>query len=199
MKWYPDYDKENKNTFEDEKESYDNDKDYCQKINPLKSLKSTRNQIHGIFVGCCMHSICYGFHLMETPEGRKDFFYVLYKYWSKEKIDSTTFIYDFFCSALEYMLNREPLLFQNIWGKIDKFHSGSHKCSELYDIRKYLNQKATGNTSIMESLNSFLSHFKSQTAYMKQETFIKFLKVILGFRNYFINTKLQNKKLFFSM
>jgi hypothetical protein len=36
-----------------------------------------KNMISGMFVGCCVHQVCYGFHLMLEPEGRKDVMKVL--------------------------------------------------------------------------------------------------------------------------
>src|SRR5262249_46457422 len=63
----------------------------------------------GIFFGVCIHRVCYGFHIMKEPEGRKDLFYVLMRYWPKENLDNLTVLYDFYCQTDEYLLNRYEL------------------------------------------------------------------------------------------
>ena len=55
-----------------------NDKDSvnCRK----KDTKmSARKLTYGIFSLLCQHHVCYGFHIMQTPEGRNDLFCVLYE------------------------------------------------------------------------------------------------------------------------
>lgn len=81
------------------------------------------------------------------------------------------------------MLNREPKLFEHVKVLIDIFHKlSNHKCGECWDIRKY-EQHNQVNTEAQEQLNSFLGEFRSQCAYMKQTTFMKFIAIILGVRN----------------
>jgi hypothetical protein len=94
-KWYPKYDVPNSFAFESDEAETATNKDLCGK----KSTGSGRNQTHGIFVGCCMHGVCYGMHLMKDAEGRKDLFWVLYRYWPKEALDDAIIIYDFMCSG----------------------------------------------------------------------------------------------------
>ncbi len=36
---------------------------------------------------------------MSSPEGRKDVFYVLQRYWPQNALDNVILIYDFACSA----------------------------------------------------------------------------------------------------
>ena len=45
-----------------------------------------------------------------------------------------------------------------------------------------------------ETLNAFLQKFHNQCAFMKQETFMKFLELILTVRNYLMTSKLQAAK-----
>lgn len=47
-------------------------------------------QTYGVFAGWCPHGVCYGFHFMFDPEGRKDLFSVIYKYWPEEQLKDTT-------------------------------------------------------------------------------------------------------------
>lgn len=123
---------------------------------------------------------------MGTPEGRKDIFYVLYRYWPQEALDKLIWIYDFACQAEEYMLNREPLVFQHSRGFIDKFHFANHRCNSMWDINLFPLYKST-NTSIMESNNRFMNQFRAQLPYMTQTRAVDFCKFILGIRNYWIN------------
>ena len=67
----------------------------------------------GIFVSCCIHTICYGFHMMFGPEGRKDVMKVLYERYPQDALDNLLRIYDFSCQAAEYCANRFVLLCNN--------------------------------------------------------------------------------------
>ena len=59
----------------------------------------------GLFVGCCLHAVVYGFHMMVQPEGRKDLMKVLFERFPKEVLDQLCVVFDFNCQAAEYMLN----------------------------------------------------------------------------------------------
>lgn len=66
---------------------------------------NSKNLIPGIFICVCRHQvnicavfstknlqICYGFHLMTDPEGRKDLFYTLYERWPADKLKQLTVV-----------------------------------------------------------------------------------------------------------
>jgi hypothetical protein len=130
--------------------------------------------------------------LMSSPEGRKDVFYVLQRYWPQNALDNVILIYDFACSADEYMLNREPFLFAKMRPFIDEFHSKGHLCEELYNLLFFPHEKNI-NSSSMESLNKFAQLFRPQLAYMHQKIAVQFLNFIMGAHNYYINKKLQQQ------
>jgi hypothetical protein len=54
----------------------------------------------GCFEGGCLHTVCYGLHMMLTPEGRKDLFKVCYERFPKEVLDELNVIFDFGCQVL---------------------------------------------------------------------------------------------------
>ena len=54
---------------------------------------------------CPMHGHCYGFHIIEGAEGRKDAFDSAYKYMEEAPEE---LYYDYSFSLNEYCLNREP-------------------------------------------------------------------------------------------
>ena len=81
-----------------------------------------KNTIAGLFVGCCIHQVCYGFHLMVEPEGRKDILKVLYERLPQEVLDNLTVVYDFSCQAAVYTTKREPELFARTKFLIDRYH-----------------------------------------------------------------------------
>ena len=91
----------------------------------------------GIFVGCCVHNICYSFHNMYAPEGRKDLFKVLYERMPVEVLKDLNVIFDFACQAAEYATNREPELFATTRFLIDRFHSHGHKCCDSWKVHLY--------------------------------------------------------------
>ena len=88
----------------------------------------------GLFVASCVHGVCYGFHHMVQPEGRKDLLKVLYERFPKEVLDCVHILYDFNCQAGEYMYNRFPDLFSAIRLFIDRFHAAFHKCADVFKL-----------------------------------------------------------------
>ena len=147
--------------------------------------------IAGTFVGCCPHTVSYGFHLMVDPEGRKDVMKVLYKRMPQEVLDKLCIVYDFGCQEAEYMLNREPNMFRKTRVFIDRFHAMSHKCSSVFKLQAYLTLKKLVSTS-SESLNTFLQKtLHTQAAFMKQETYVEMLGGILGVCNWFLNNEAE--------
>ena len=65
---------------------------------------------HSFLWFCPIHGHCYGFHLTDGAEGRKDPFASLVKYLEVQREE---IFYDFLCSLSEYSLNREPDLFKH--------------------------------------------------------------------------------------
>lgn len=91
-------------------------------------------------------------------------------------------IYDFACNALEYCLNREPLMFKHTKFLVDRFHYLGHKCSRLFSMDHYPHLQKI-NSSIMESINSFLQGFKPQLSQMNQKNFMTYLKHLIMSKN----------------
>lgn len=109
-----------------------------------------------------------------------------------KKLKDLRVIYDFACSADDYLLNRNPQLFKDTRPFIDTFHAAGHVCEHVYRLKNYPHLKTT-NTSSSESFNRFIQQFRSQVAYMKLEMATKYLLVIIGARNHIENKK-QRKK-----
>ena len=72
-----------------------------------------------------------------------------------------------------------------------RFHAYSHKCSGFWKLGNYPCDATTVSTS-SESLNAFIQNYRGMCVYMKQETFIVFLSVLIAIRNWYINIKLKN-------
>lgn len=143
----------------------------------------------GLFVGCCLHAVCYGFHSMVAPEGRKDLLKVLYERMPQEVLDQMHVLYDFNCQQGEYMLNRVPEMFSNIRLFIDRFHATSHKCASAFKLQAYPVFQELPSTG-SESLNLFLQHLHGQAPFMRQDTFVSIVRACVGLRNYIFNCRL---------
>lgn len=136
----------------------------------------------GILIATCRHGVPYGFHIMFDPEGRKDVFSVLYERMPEEILANLTVIYDFGCQLSEYILNREPNLFKWVIFFVDKFHKrANHKCKELFDLDSHPIMGFL-NSSTIESLNSYVQHFRRQVAGMKQETAMLYIAFMLALK-----------------
>jgi hypothetical protein len=157
----------------------------------------------GVMFGLCPHGIVYGFHLMAEPEGRKDIFYVIWRYWPKDMVDKLLIIFDFGCQQDEYFFNREPEFFARCRVFIDKFHGKGHTCSPLYHLTFYPTLQ-TINTSVVEQFNPFhnsfgyvylhvltLTYYSPQLSCMRSPIAVRFMKYVYGYRNKRNNQKLQ--------
>lgn len=162
---------------------------FCKKVetNNYESRKHTA----GMFVVSCLHGICYGYHNMLQPEGRKDFTKVLYERMPSEVLDGGLFaLYDFACQAAEYMYNRCPELVHGVEFKLDRFHGVSHKCAGVFKLHEFAVYQQLVSTGA-EILNDFLQLMHGQTPFMKQETKAIVLNGVVGIRNYLINDELE--------
>ena len=101
---------------------------------------------------CPNHWHCYGFHIVNGSEGRKDPAYSLYTHLS-EALE--ILFYDFTCGLEEYCLNREAGYFKNTRLYHNIFYGYSHGCSPLYSCKDLIVFGGI-NTSICEQFNSFL-------------------------------------------
>ncbi len=73
---------------------------------------------------------------------------------------------------------------------IDRFHSNNHVCASFWKLASYPGAAELVSTA-SESLNVFLQRFHSQCAYMRQDTFMKFLDLLVTIRNFLINVVLK--------
>ena len=96
----------------------------------LKSHKEDRNSCRklfsshpvltpGIFTLFCSHGVCYGFQILKQHESPRHPFELLStRFHSMPKY----VIYDNSCKLHQYIINREPVMFQNTTFLVDRFH-----------------------------------------------------------------------------
>ena len=99
-----------------------------------KRSYSTQKHTAGLFVASCLHAVCYGFHHIVQPEGRKDLLKVLYERFSQEVLDQLHVLYDFNCQAGEYLLNRVPHMFSKTRLFIDSCLPQVCRCVQVAGI-----------------------------------------------------------------
>ena len=105
---------------------------------------------------CPIHGQCYGSHLIDGGEGRKDPFSSLLKYLPTAPQD---IFYDFACQYSEYCLNREPQYFLNTRFWHDLFHSITHKCGKCFKSSRICGLVGI-NSEICEQFNSYMQCIK---------------------------------------
>ena len=124
---------------------------------------------------CPLHGHCYGFHIINGQEGRKDPACSLYNHLENAP---DVIYYDFACGLEEYFLNRESGYIKNTRFYHDIFHSYNHKCSHIYK-----SQLVTGlegvNSSICEQFNSFLQCIKGSARHMSQQRFMFYVQFMV--------------------
>ncbi len=124
---------------------------------------------------CPYHGHCYGFHLIEGGEGRKDPFSALLKY---KPTPPKEVFYDFACQFNEYCLNREPAFFK--WVRVwhDLFHGCNHKCVPCFKSTRVLGLQGL-NSEICEQFNSYLQSIKFTGSHLSQTHFMLFAQFMI--------------------
>ena len=161
---------------------YDKNKEYTEQCT-LKDRDCSK-QFPGVRKGgwsyvflwfCPDHQHCYGFHIINNAEGRKDPFCALYKYMEEPPHEV---FYDFACSLMEYSLNREPSYFRSVRFWHDVFHSRNHVCGPNYRSRRLSNLSSL-NTSICEQFNAHLKPLKYIASHLSQPHFTFLLQYFI--------------------
>jgi len=140
--------------------------------------------VGGLMVLWCRHSICVGFHIIPTSEGRNDVFSALYTQWPTAP---KVVVYDFACQLAPYCLLREPHFFRNTRFLVDQFHASGHtKCSKAssstYAMQFDPNLQVV-NTSAAEVGNSGAAKIRKSVSYMTQRHAIQYTKVYMDVMN----------------
>lgn len=65
---------------------------------------------------------------------------------------------------------------------VDRFHYCGHKCSKLFSMDHYPHLRGI-NSSILESINSFVQNFRQQLSQMSQRNYMLYLHYILMVKN----------------
>ena len=128
---------------------------------------------------CPSHGHCYGAHVVDGGEGRKDPAFSLYTH--KQTAPSVLF-YDFGCALDEYNLNRESGFFMNTKVYHDLFHSYNHVCSSVFKSSRIASLQHC-NTSNCEQFNSYLQKIKASARNMSQEHFMFYLQFFIHIWN----------------
>ena len=134
----------------------------CTKDYPYQSLGGFG---YMQFFFCPLHGHCYGFHLIDGAEGRKDVFAALFKY--KPTAPKEMF-YDFACQLSEHCLNREPGYFLSTRFFHDIFHGFPHKCGNCFKAHRVCGLAGL-DTEICEQFNSYLGCIKYTGSHLSQE------------------------------
>ncbi len=116
---------------------------------------------------CPLHHHCYGFHMVNGGEGRKDVMASLYSFLEKSP---DVLYYDNACQASQYILNRESGFFKDTLVFHDIFHSYSHKCPDIFKSNR-LESYSKCNTSICEQFNRYIKYLRPSASHMGQGTF----------------------------
>ena len=128
---------------------------------------------------CPSHGHCYGFHVVNGSEGRKDPAHSLYTHLP---VAPETIFYDFACSLEEYCMNRESKYYANTRFFHDIFHGYSHSCSPVYSSKSLVGLRGI-NTSICEQFNSYLRCIKASSKHMSQKHFMFFTQYMVEMWN----------------
>lgn len=173
----------------------------CERKKPVP-----RSLAPGIMTMYCQHGICLGFWLLKDFESPRHVFEVLY---DRFEVPPKVVFYDRACQLHTYIQRREPAAYRDMVLRLDTLHALTHtKCSCGYDPRIYRSRRVHGskdnavyvNSQICEQENSKLRWLRTPSAFMCQETFLKFTRLFMARRNLEVKAKrarLQPRRLAF--
>ena len=154
----------------------DHSDDQCTKRYPMVKKNSTTF----LFLWFCpIHGHCYGFHIVNGSEGRKDPACSLYNYLENPP---RVVYYDFACGLDEYFCNRESGYIKDTRFYHDIFHSYGHKCGNAYKSQSLTGMKGY-NSSIMEQFNNFAQCIKGSARQMSQVHFVFYVQYMINIWN----------------
>jgi len=140
--------------------------------------------VGGLMVLWCQHSICVGFHIIPTCEGRNDVFSAIYTQWPTAP---KVVVYNFACQLAPYCLMREAQFFRNTRFFVDQFHASGHtKCSKA-SLSTYAMQFDPSlqvvNTSVAEVGNSGAAKIRKSVSSMTQRHAIQYTNIYTDVMN----------------
>ena len=133
-----------------------------------------------MFFFCPTHGHCYGGHIIDGKEGRKDPSCALYTHMQNAP---KILFYDFACSLEEYNLNRESGFWHGTRLYHDIFHGYSHVCSSVFKLNKVLHGLEGLNTSICEQFNAYIKRIKPSAEHMGQQKFVFYVQYYIHLWN----------------
>ncbi|GAA94394.1 hypothetical protein E5Q_01045, partial [Mixia osmundae IAM 14324] len=134
----------------------------------------------GMLLVWCNHLVCYGFHFIETSEGRNDIFTALYCFFRRAP---RVVVYDFACALGPYCMQREPDYFKKTLFLIDELHAKSHtKCTSNAFVSKYMahhKEVRHINTSAAEVANACLKRIRTSVSYSNERNAIALARIFV--------------------
>ena len=166
----------------------------------------------GIFsIGCCCsHPITYGWELLLSPESPRNFF----KFLMNRRVDFRRLqgvIYDHACGLHRYVLNREPLQFNNIRFLVHGSHWSSQKrfkkqdksrgrhlgCGSGYNWNVYKPftsvEVGAPNSQSQEQMHARLDKCRKSFCLKNYKKYLRYMNTIFCINNLIMQNKLQNK------
>jgi hypothetical protein len=159
--------------------------DVCRKLFPQVSYGGW-GYMYLLF--CPIHGHCYGFHLIDKAEGRKDPFSAIFKY---KPTAPKEMYYDFACQLNEYCLNREPKYWKKTRFWHDIFHGISHKCGACFKSTRICGMTGV-NSEICEQFNSYMQCVKFTGSHLTQSHFMLFCQFMIYMWNIEKTKKFQS-------
>lgn len=138
---------------------------------------------------CPLHGHCYGFHVINGAEGRKDPFHALLKY---KPTAPKIAIYDFGCQFSEFGENREPGYFADTEFYTDVFHGANHSCPYAFQCQS-IEKKRCYNTSVCEQFNRYFNLIKKTGRSLRLSRFMLYSQFMIHQYN-LDRTEYNNKK-----
>ncbi len=141
--------------------------DACQKHFPQVSLRGFGYMF--LFFDP-LHGHCYGFHLIDGGEGRKDPFSAILRF---KPSPPEELFYDFACQMAEYSLNREPDFWKWVRFWHDLFHGVNHLCIPCFKSSRVESMECF-NSEICEQFNAYLKAIQFTGSHLSQKHFMLF-------------------------
>lgn len=145
-----------------------------------KSYVTHKKHTGGVFIARCLrHGIPIHAHIIKGTEALNDAFSTFLCLWQTAP---SLVVSDISCHLAHYAMAREPIFFLKTLFMNDDWHGSDHKCGWIFRMwyMKLLCEQYTGvNDQIIEQGNIIVGLMKKAGLYMKKETFMQFMMLIL--------------------
>ena len=146
----------------------------------VHAMEGRLQRTGGVFTVFCPHGFCYGVFIIKDHESRNDLFTFVTSFFQRPP---KFIVYDDSCHSEAYFLARWPEFIKHTKHVIDRFHFRNHTACSLAYCMNLFPELSHVNSQVVEQNNAALKRIAGALHSMKQETFMRAVRLYLHLWN----------------